>query len=110
MYHWRLGTAFLIFAILLFCSGAAPSFEGKFKLPCMISYNGQQSLVVECMVTINISDGHVVELAETPNGRSFIITNDKFDASKWYLDHETAVKTSDEPDPCYRNDRVKVCL
>jgi hypothetical protein len=110
MGHWRLGTALLVSAILLFCSDAAPGFEGKFKLPCMISYNGKPSFVVMCTVTIRIKNGYIIELAETPNSKIFIIENDKFNTSKWYLNHEMAVKTSEEPNPCFRNDRVQVCL
>jgi hypothetical protein len=57
-----------------------------------------------------MTERHGLVLAKTPNGKTFVIENDKFDASKWYLDHGAAVETSGEPLHCYRNDRVQVCL
>jgi hypothetical protein len=110
MSHQRLGTALPIFAVLLFCGDAARAFEAESKLPCLISYDGKPSIEVTCLVTIRISKGIVVETAQTPNGRIFIIANDKSDSNKWYLDHVTAMKTSGEPISCYRNDRVQICL
>jgi hypothetical protein len=110
MSHRRLGTALSIFAALIFYGDAAAGFEVEFKLPCFITYNEKPSIVVTCLVTIITSKDLVVETVKTPNGKMFIIANDKTDPNKWYLDHATAVKTSDEPLPCYRNDRVQICL
>jgi len=110
MRHWRLGTALFILGGLLCYGYPSSSFDGRFKLPCMIIYNGKPPFVVTCEVRINVIERHVLKLARTPNGRTFVIENDKVDASKWYLDHEAAVQTSGEPIACYRNDRVQVCL
>jgi hypothetical protein len=110
MCHWRLGTALFILGGLLCYGHPSSGFDGKFKLPCMIFYNEKPAFVVTCEVRINVTERHFLELARTPNGRTFVIENGKVDASKWYLDHEAAVETSGEPLPCYRNARVQVCL
>jgi hypothetical protein len=110
MSHRRLGPASIIFTILLFYSGVATAFEAEFRLPCMIDYRGKPEIVVTCLVRIHISKEIAVETVKTPNGGTFIIENDKSDTNKWYLDHATAVKTSDEPISCYRNDRVQICF
>jgi hypothetical protein len=61
-------------------------------------------------VTISIAKTHVVEVARTPNGKAFRIENDRLDPNKWYLDHEEAILTSKEPEPCYKNAEVEICL
>jgi hypothetical protein len=106
----RLSTAVLIITAF-FCYGrAATGFEGNFKLPCLIYYNKKLPVAVTCAVMVTLEKGHIIELAKTPNGKTFVIENDKSDSDKWYLDHEPAVETSGEPASCYRNSQVRVCL
>jgi hypothetical protein len=106
----RLGAALLILVAILRCGNAALGFEGDLKLPCMISYNGKSPFIVTCTVIISVSKSYLTEIAKTPNGGMFIIENDKLDSGKWYLDHEPAVRTSGEPNPCYRNSHVQICI
>jgi hypothetical protein len=50
MTHRRLGTALPILVVLLFCSHIAAGFEGEFKVPCTIVYNGFPPTETNCMV------------------------------------------------------------
>lgn len=105
-----LGRALPIFVALLFYSDAAPAFESLFRLPCTIAYSGQPPIETNCELQRSKSQGQLVEKIKTPNGRIFIIQNDKSDAEAWYLDRQRAAKTSDQPITCYQNQQVKLCL
>src|SRR5215469_14251189 len=110
MCYRRLGKALIVFGVLIFPVNFTLGFEGVFKLPCLISYHNKVPFIVNCTVTININTEHVVEMARTPNGKAFIIENDKLDTGKWYLNHEVAIMTLYQPETCYRNAEVKLCL
>jgi hypothetical protein len=110
MTHHRFATALPILVVLLFCGHTASGFEGEFKVPCTIAYNGFPPIETNCMVRSRIIQELTLDIVETPNGKAFILENDKADTSKWYLNHQVAVKTSDEPEPCYRNNEVQICF
>ena len=110
MFRLWLITALPITIVSLFYTHAASAFEATFELPCMISYNGQPPISTRCITSVSISQGVTVEKVKTPNGRMFIIKNNQSDIDEWYLNSERAVKTSDEPNTCYKNQQVEVCL
>ena len=110
MSYRYLGRALLIFIVLLFYSDAAPAFESIFRLPCTIAYSGQPPIETSCELQRSVSQGLLVEKIKTPNGRVFIIQNDKSDAEAWYLNRQRAAKTSDQPITCYQSQQVKLCL
>lgn len=89
---------------------AAAGSQSLFKLPCTISYDGGASIATHCLVKNSASQGSVIERVQTPNGKIFILENDRVDHEKWYLDHKVAVKVSDEPDPCYQNEKLTLCF
>lgn len=103
-------TALSITMVSLFCTNDAFAFEATFKLPCTISYHSKPEIATFCIVNISVSQGVMVERVKTPNGRAFIIANDNTQVDEWYLNHERAVKVSDEPSACYQNQQVKICL
>ena len=109
MRYQRLGTTLIGFVALISWPTPAPSFEGSFRVPCEISYRGEAPFVVICAVKVTTTRGHVVEIARTPNGRAFVVKNDG-GSEEWLLDHEKAVLTSEEPNPCYKNAEVQVCF
>ena len=82
--------------------------QSLFKLPCTISYDSGTSIATNCLV--NSSQGSMIERVQTPNGKFFVLENDPSDHAKWYLDHKSAVKVSEEPNPCYQNQQLKVCF
>jgi hypothetical protein len=110
MTHRRLDTALPMLVVLLFCGHMAAGFEGEFKVPCTIAYNGFPPIETNCIIRSSIIQEFALHRVETPNGKAFILENDKADTSKWYLNHQVAVKTSDEPEPCYRNNEVQICF
>ena len=110
MFRLQLIGALLIATVSLFYANAASAFKSTFKLPCMLSYNGEPPISTHCVMSIDASQRAVVEIVSTANGRRFIIESHKADIDEWYLDHERAVKVSDEPITCYENREVKLCF
>lgn len=110
MSYRLLRRALPIFVALLFYSDPAPGFESLFRLPCTIAYSGQPPIETSCELQRSISQGLLVDKIKTPNGRIFIIQNDKSNAEEWYLDHQRAAEISDQPITCYQNQQVKLCL
>ena len=102
--------AFIAALAITLVSDTALAFEATFKLPCMIVYAGKLPISTLCIASISMSNGMTIEKVKTPNDRTFIIENDKPGMGAWYLDHERAVKVSDEPNTCYQNQQVKICL
>jgi hypothetical protein len=96
--------------LYLSCTTAEAGSQSLFRLPCTISYDGRASIATNCMLTSSMSQGSMVQRVQTPNGKTFILENDPSDNGKWYLDHEPAVKISEEPNPCYQNQQVKLCF
>jgi hypothetical protein len=74
------------------------------------TYNGFPPIETNCMVRSSILQEFAIDIVETPNGKAFILENDKADTNKWYLNHQVAVKISNEPEPCYRNNEVQICF
>lgn len=93
---------------LTVCATASSAFHAIYDLPCMISYDGQIPITTTCLVNVEASNDVYYETIRTRNGKSFVIQ--KTDLAKWYLDHEQAIKVSDEPNTCYQNRQVKICL
>jgi hypothetical protein len=110
MRYQRLGRSLMALAALICWTTPVPGFEGKFRLPCEILYRGEAPFVVTCEVTIKSIEGSVVELARTPNGKTFVIKNGRVDHNEWLLDHKRAVLVSEEPKFCCENDTVEVCF
>jgi len=50
----------------------------------------------------------MLRIVKTPDGKIFRIENDN--TGKWLLNRKRAIKTSDEPHPCYRNPEVEICF
>lgn len=92
------------------CPIAVANSQSLFKLPCAISYDGGSSIVTNCLVKTSLSQGSVRQRVQTPNGKTFILERDPSDYGKWYLDHKAAVKVSEEPNPCYQNEQLKLCF
>jgi hypothetical protein len=115
MRYQRLG-ATLIVLIALISSitplPAEPAKEGRFRTPCEIFYRGKAPFNVICEVTIGAIEGYVVESAKTPNGKAFVIENERFDHNKWLLDHKKAVFTSKDKNSkfCCKNYEVEICF
>jgi len=110
MFRLQIIGALLIATVSLVCANAASAFKSTFKLPCLLSYNGEPPISTRCVVSIDASQRAVVEIVSTANGRRFIIENHKADIDRWYLDHKRAIKVSDEPITCYENHEVKLCF
>ncbi len=110
MFRLQLIGALLIATVSLLYPNAASAFKSTFKLPCMLSYNGKPPISTHCVASIDVSQRAVVEIVSTANGRRFIIENHKADIDEWYLDHERAVRISDEPITCYENREIKLCF
>ena len=87
---------------------AAPASKSTFRLPCMIVYDEQTPISTNCLITVELSGDVMIEKVTTGNGRSFKI--EKRNSAQWYLNHQTAIKISDEPNTCYQNRQVKVCF
>jgi hypothetical protein len=104
-----LSAAFPILVVLLFHTHTA-SGQSLFKVPCAISYNGSPPIETNCLVKSSMAHGLMVEMVQTPNGKTFVLANHKSDTGEWYLDHQRAAKVSDEPNPCYRNAVVQICF
>ena len=102
------GLEITLFFLIYVTVASASDFA--YKLPCIISYDGKPPITTNCIATIGISQGVVVETVKTPNGRTFITENDPSNLDEWYLDHDRAVKVSSEPITCYQNKQVKICL
>jgi hypothetical protein len=101
----------IILVALIFWAAPTMGFVGSYRAPCEIFYKGDKPLVVTCMVTVGLNRKHVVMLARTPNGRTFIIENGGPGQDKWFLNHKVAaVLKSKGPDPCFQNEQVKVCF
>lgn len=110
MFRLQLIGALLITTVSLLYPNPASAFKSTFKLPCMLSYNGKPPISTHCVASIDASQRAVVDIVSTSNGRRFIIENHKADIDEWYLDHERAVRISDEPITCYENREVKLCF
>ena len=59
------------------------------------------------LFTSSMSQG-MLRIVKTPDGKIFRIENDN--TGKWLLNRKRAIKTSDEPHPCYRNPEVEICF
>lgn len=94
-------------AFLVHATDASTS-EFIYRLPCMIVYDGQPPITTSCLANISVSVNKWVEIIRTNNGRSFII--EKTGPGQWHLDHEQAVRVSDEPTTCFQSRYVRVCL
>jgi hypothetical protein len=104
-----LSVALPILVVLLFHTHTA-SGQSLFKVPCAISYNGSPPIETKCLVRNSMAHGLMVQMVQTPNGKTFVLANHKSDTSEWYLDHQRAEKVSGEPNPCYRNAVVQICF
>ena len=93
---------------LLVHATAVLAFQATYRLPCMISYDGRMPITTTCLVNIGVTGDRWLETVKTENGRAFVI--EKTNTTQWYLDHERAVKVSDEPNTCYQSLQVRVCL
>src|SRR5271170_2873700 len=108
MFSYR-STMALVILLGTGVSAAVAGSQSLFKLPCTISYDGGASITTNCLVTRSASQGKIVSRVQTPNGRILILENDPSD-EKWYLDHRAALKVSEEPNPCYQSEQLKVCF
>jgi hypothetical protein len=86
------------------------SFERTYKTPCEIFYQRDKPFVVTCTVKVRLNGKHAVLFVRTPNHKTFIIENGAADQNEWFLDHKVAALKSEEPDPCFQNEKVKVCF
>ena len=96
--------------VLLLVHTHTASGQSLFKVPCAISYNESLPIETSCLVRSSMAHGIMVEMAQRPNGKTFVLENLKSDTGEWYLDHRKAVKVSGEPYPCYRNEIVQICF
>lgn len=99
----------LSLSIVTVSSRAAPAFEATYRLPCIILYHDKAPITTNCLANITTSGRSWVEIVKTGNGKSFSIEEDD-GTGHFYLDHEPCDKVSDEPNPCYQNWKVKLCL
>ena len=95
--------------VSLFYANEAPAFKSTFKLPCMIFYTGKSPIATNCLADISDSQGVIVETVKTQNGHEFLIEKDNSSTQRWYLNRQPAM-ISDEPNTCYQNQEVKLCL
>jgi hypothetical protein len=118
MRYQRLGATLIVLIALIFwttpspAGAPSPAKEGSFRTPCEIFYRGKAAFVVICKITINATEGHVVELARTPNGKAFVIKNERSNHNEWLLDQEKAVFTSKDKESkfCCKNAEVEICF
>jgi hypothetical protein len=94
--------------ILMTNTRATLAFQATYRLPCMIFYSSEVPIATNCLANIKTSGNSWVETVTTQNGKSFIIQRNG--AAQWYLNHETSDRVSDEPNTCYQNRKVKLCL
>jgi hypothetical protein len=105
------GAALIVLGAMIFWAVPTLGFEGTYKAPCEIFYKGDKPFVVTCTIRVGLNRKHVVMLARTPNGKSFRIENGGPDQNEWFLDHKAAeVIKAKQPDPCFQNEKVKVCF
>jgi hypothetical protein len=93
---------------IIITTSRALAFQATYRLPCMIFYPGKPPISTNCVANIKESASAWVNIVKTSNGKSFIIEKDS--AAHFYLDHEPCDMVSDEPNPCYQNREVKLCL
>ena len=106
----RLLLIMVVLSATIFIAGgeAALAFQAIYQLPCAIFYPNEAPIVVTCVASIKASGKSWIEFVQTKNGRSFIIEKDG--SAQWYLNHKPSQKVSDEPNTCYQNREVKLCL
>jgi hypothetical protein len=93
--------------ILELWSGNVQAYEALLNIPCTISYHRGLPIHMDCLVRSSMSQG-MLRIVKTPDGKTFRIENDN--TGKWLLNRKRAIKTSDEPHPCYRNPEVEICF
>jgi hypothetical protein len=111
MYCRRYGPLLIVVVAPIFWVAPTLAFEGTYKAPCEIFYRGVKPFVVTCTVRVGLNKKHVVMSAQTPNGKAFVIENGGPDENEWFLDHKVAeVLRTNDPDPCFQNEKVRVCF
>jgi hypothetical protein len=50
----------------------------------------------------------MLRIVKTPDEKTFRIENNN--TGQWLLNRKRAIKTSDEPHPCYQNPQVEICF
>jgi hypothetical protein len=102
-------TPILALIILSVHATAALADRATYRLPCTISYKGKPPITTNCLVDIENSQGRVLEIIKTRNGKAFVIQHDNSTVEQWYIDHTPATRISDEPSTCYQNKEVTLC-
>jgi hypothetical protein len=102
-------TVILTLVILSMHATAALADRATYRLPCTISYKGKPPITTDCLVNIETSQGRVLEIIKTRNGKAFVIQHDNSTGEEWYIDHTPATRISDEPSTCYQNEEVTLC-
>jgi hypothetical protein len=111
MCYGRRGVSLIILVAVILWAVPTLGFVRTYQTRCKIFYNGEKPLVVTSTIRVKLSGKHVMMLVRTPNGKTFIIENGGPDQKEWFLDHKVAeVLKSKDPDPCFQNEKVKVCF
>jgi hypothetical protein len=99
----------LIFLLQL-RSEAAHGFEMLDKRPCTIAYNRGLPVHMDCLVRSSMSQGVLVEIVRTPDGKTFRIENTSADIDKWFVNRKRAIKSGTEARPCYTISQIEICF